>query len=342
AAPGVGDYDTRVRVCEIGDEIAAVGRDLRADGDGYLGVGAGRAVLARAPARLTLPRREPLRAPERGEVAQLRIGDEDDVAAAAAVAAVRPALRDVLLAPEVDRPVTAAPRDDVNARLVVKRGIDPRVSAGGRGESARGRRRLPHGRGQRARGGAGLPTAAHRRNRVLPPAHRLRRRRGRRPRVRLGPTRGRRTFGGRRARARAARREERELVADDAHEAAVAARAELHAAVARGENGVVSAHAGAVAGAEARSALADEDHPRGHVLAGEHLHAEHLRIRVATVPRRAESFLVGHLVLLPRGERRLERSDRALAVRVGLLVLERSLEIRPPPAVRGLGDLRDR
>ena len=32
----------------------------------------------------------------------------------------------------------------------------------------------------------------------------------------------------------------------------------------------------------------------GHVLAGEHLHAEHLRIRVAAVPRRAESLLVGH------------------------------------------------
>ena len=120
AAPGVGDYDTRVRVCEIGDEIAAVGRDLRADGDGYLGVGAGRAVLARAPARLTLPRREPLRAPERGEVAQLRIGDEDDVAAAAAVAAVRPALRDVLLPAEAQSAVAAAACLDANLGSVVE------------------------------------------------------------------------------------------------------------------------------------------------------------------------------------------------------------------------------
>src|SRR5438067_8001528 len=84
------------------------------------------------------------------------------------------------------------------------------------------------------------------------------------------------------------------LLADDADEAALAARPELDAAVARGEDRVVAADAGAVAGAKARAALADEDHPRGHVLAGEDLHAEHLRIRVAAVPRRTESFLVCH------------------------------------------------
>ena len=43
-----------------------------------------------------------------------------------------------------------------------------------------------------------------------------------------------------------------------------------------------------------RAALADDDHPGLHVLAGEDLHAEHLRVRVAPVPRRAESFLVCH------------------------------------------------
>src|SRR5579862_5990583 len=38
----------------------------------------------------------------------------------------------------------------------------------------------------------------------------------------------------------------------------------------------------------------------------------------------------------------LERRDRALAVRVLTLVLERCLDIRPPPARRVLGDLPDR
>src|SRR6266849_6396292 len=47
-------------------------------------------------------------------------------------------------------------------------------------------------------------------------------------------------------------------------------------------------------------------------------------------------------MLLLRGERGLQRRDRALAVRVRALVLERGLEIRTPPAVRRLGDLRDR
>src|SRR5258708_1356343 len=47
-------------------------------------------------------------------------------------------------------------------------------------------------------------------------------------------------------------------------------------------------------------------------------------------------------MLLLRGERGLQHCDRALAVRVRALVLERGLEIRAPPAGRRLGDLRDR
>src|SRR4029077_5049355 len=65
-------------------------------------------------------------------------------------------------------------------------------------------------------------------------------------------------------------------------------------AVAHREDRVVLADPGARSGAEARAALADEDHPRRHVLAGEELHAEHLRLGVAAVPRRAESLLVRH------------------------------------------------
>src|SRR5579862_8494406 len=84
------------------------------------------------------------------------------------------------------------------------------------------------------------------------------------------------------------------LRVDNADEAALAARAERDLAVALREDRVVLADAGAGAGAEARAALADEDHPRRHVLAGEQLHAEHFRVRVAAVPRRAESLLVRH------------------------------------------------
>src|SRR5205085_4415712 len=84
------------------------------------------------------------------------------------------------------------------------------------------------------------------------------------------------------------------LLVDDRHEAALAARPEGDLAIAHGEDRVVLADSGAGAGAEARTALPDEDHPRRHVLAGEELHAEHLRIRVAAVPRRAEAFLVRH------------------------------------------------
>src|SRR4029077_17511337 len=65
-------------------------------------------------------------------------------------------------------------------------------------------------------------------------------------------------------------------------------------AVAHREDRVVLADPGARSGAEARAALADEDHPRRNVLAGEELHAEHLRLVVAAVPRRAQSLLVCH------------------------------------------------
>src|SRR3954452_270962 len=77
-------------------------------------------------------------------------------------------------------------------------------------------------------------------------------------------------------------------------EAAVAALAEGDGAFARGEDRVVLADPGARARPELRAALADEDHPGLHALAGEHLHAEHLRVRVATVARGTETLLMGH------------------------------------------------
>src|SRR5581483_9997893 len=81
---------------------------------------------------------------------------------------------------------------------------------------------------------------------------------------------------------------------DDRDGAPLAARAELDPAVLRGKDRVVTAETGAGAGPEARSALPDEDHPGLHVLAGEDLHPQHLRVRVAPVARGAESLLVSH------------------------------------------------
>src|SRR5258708_46204 len=88
---------------------------------------------------------------------------------------------------------------------------------------------------------------------------------------------------------------------NDRDGAALAARLELDRAVLVREDRVVASEAGARAWAEPRPALAHEDHARLHRLSGEDLDAEHLRIRVAAVPRGAESFLVCHLALLLRG-----------------------------------------
>src|SRR5436190_1755643 len=63
-----------------------------------------------------------------------------------------------------------------------------------------------------------------------------------------------------------------------------------------GDQQDVAAAADAHAGArpEPCAALADEDHPGLHVLAGEDLHAQHLGIRVAPAARGAEALLVRH------------------------------------------------
>src|SRR5207253_3150141 len=63
---------------------------------------------------------EELATPEGGEIAQCGIRDGDHVAARAAVTAVGSALRDVLLAAEMDRAVTTAAGRDSNARPVVE------------------------------------------------------------------------------------------------------------------------------------------------------------------------------------------------------------------------------
>ena len=78
------------------------------------------AVLARAAAVAAAPRVEDRLRAEGREIAQIGVGDEDDVAAAAAVAPVRPALRHELLAAEAEAAVAAAARLDANADAIVE------------------------------------------------------------------------------------------------------------------------------------------------------------------------------------------------------------------------------
>ena len=78
------------------------------------------AVLARAAAGLAAAGPELRLRPERGEVAQIGSATSDDVAAAAAVTAVGPALRDVLLAPEAQASVAAAARQHLDAGAIVE------------------------------------------------------------------------------------------------------------------------------------------------------------------------------------------------------------------------------
>ena len=82
--------------------------------------------------------------------------------------------------------------------------------------------------------------------------------------------------------------------ARDRHRAALAAAVELHDALTQREERVVAAESDARAWAEPRPALAHEDHPGLHLLAGEDLDAEPLALGVATVLRGAEALLVCH------------------------------------------------
>ena len=99
AAPA--QHDARRRPVDIGQQsLSVLGQDLGADrhaDDDRVGVGAG-AIGARAVAALGRP--EMLRIAEVDERVEIGRGLEDDIAAPAAVAAVRAAELDVFLAPE--------------------------------------------------------------------------------------------------------------------------------------------------------------------------------------------------------------------------------------------------
>src|SRR5688572_5457677 len=66
---------------------------------------------------------------------------------------------------------------------------------------------------------------------------------------------------------------------EDRDRPALAGRLEVDGAGAGREDRVVAAEAGALAGAEAGAALADDDLAAADGLAGEDLHTEHLRVR---------------------------------------------------------------
>src|SRR3954447_24718295 len=82
----------------------------------------------------------------------------------------------------------------------------------------------------------------------------------------------------------------------DRDDPAAAAGGELHRPRGAGVQRVVAAHADALAGPEAAAALADDDLAAGDGLAGEHLHAEALGVRVTAVAGGAEALLVCHLL----------------------------------------------
>jgi hypothetical protein len=109
-------------VGEIREQVLGLVEDLGAHGDGELDRVSRRTVLRLAPtvtAALTL---EAALALEVREVTEVGVRKEDDVAAVAAVAAVRAALRHVLLAAEAERAVAAATASHLDAGAIVEDG----------------------------------------------------------------------------------------------------------------------------------------------------------------------------------------------------------------------------
>jgi hypothetical protein len=116
----VRDDRARAGTNEVGDEPSVVVEDLRADRDAHLRGLSGGAVPRPAAAGAAAAGAETLVRAEGGQVAQVRVGDEDDVAAGPAVAAVGAALRHVLLPPEREAAVAAPARLHDDARAVVE------------------------------------------------------------------------------------------------------------------------------------------------------------------------------------------------------------------------------
>src|SRR5207253_1579794 len=104
------DHDACRRRREVGDQLPVLVENLGAEGNTHLDRFARGAVFQGTAARLAVPGLEPAAGAIGGEIAQVGIGDEDDVAPGAAVTTVGTTLRDVLLTAEVQAAVAAATR----------------------------------------------------------------------------------------------------------------------------------------------------------------------------------------------------------------------------------------
>ena len=105
---------------EIDDELSVLFEDLRSDRHRKRHRLPGRAVLQCAATRFAASGLEASLGPKRGKIAEIQVGREDDVSTRAAVSAVGSTLRHVLLAAEVQAPVTAATRLHMDAGAVVE------------------------------------------------------------------------------------------------------------------------------------------------------------------------------------------------------------------------------
>src|SRR4029079_8189856 len=72
-------------------------------------------------------------------------------------------------------------------------------------------------------------------------------------------------------------------------------RSELHSPFCSRKNRVIATEAGPLTGPEPGAPLAHDDLAAGHLLAGEDLDPEHLRVGVAAIAAGAEAFLMSHL-----------------------------------------------
>ena len=121
AAPPAGrNGDAQAGCREVGDQRALLRAHLRPDRDSEVGIVAVRPVPPAATAVSAAGRREERPTAERREVSERRVCDENDIPAAPAVAPVGTALRDVLLATESQRAVSAPAGADDDAGTVVE------------------------------------------------------------------------------------------------------------------------------------------------------------------------------------------------------------------------------
>ena len=125
SAAALRDDEPRIRRGQVGDEPPVGVEHLRAERHTDLRVLTVGSVLPAPAAAPALAGAHPPDAPERREIAERRVGHDEHVAAAPSVAAVRPALRHVLLAPEAERAVAAASRLDVDLRAIVETACPP-------------------------------------------------------------------------------------------------------------------------------------------------------------------------------------------------------------------------